>query len=342
MLQSNEHEFATTNVVVEYPAMQRQRMLRQQQQQQSQPAEPKRSGSYQEPEQETSGSPQNGFYLKIYGLPVSFDDQQLKAMFNNVKFVRIATSKPTPISTKIVNSDGSNENVTIVKAKKLCQVETQLDLERALTRQDERVGKSKVQIFQISKSEYDREMSSIPANRRPQYNNNNNGNSNYSNGGNNDDHNENDAEYMDTNETNDRDRDSRARDYDAANENNNNGHGSNGGTNGSGESDVYIYMHGVPFSAREHEVKAFFPPAVQPRAVFFLIDAERLKNTGECLCEFASRYERDRALLKDGQLIRNRVITVRSISPSDFRQQLSQLGMSQFWIYYLKKYFLKG
>lgn len=165
MLQSNEHEFATTNVIVEYPAMQRHRNMRQQQQQQQQPgSEPPKRERHHEPPSDhyESTSPQGGvnsnnattnttatttgtgFYLKIYGLPANFDDQSLKAMFNNVKFVRIATAKPTPITTKIINQEGRQENTTIIKAKKLCQVETQLDLERALTRQDERVGKSKV------------------------------------------------------------------------------------------------------------------------------------------------------------------------------------------------------
>lgn len=150
--------------------MQRHRNLRQQQQPDQQPAVGvKRVGGYQDgPEHDSSSSSMSpsltttpvtttsvtatpavasqtgGFYLKIYGLPASFDDQSLKSMFNNVKFVRIATAKPTPITTKVINQDGRAENTTIVKAKKLCQVETQLDLERALTRQDERVGKSKV------------------------------------------------------------------------------------------------------------------------------------------------------------------------------------------------------
>jgi hypothetical protein len=156
-------EFNTTNVIVEYPAMQRhknQRMQQQQQQQQQQyhqdqlpPRQHHHHHSHHhqghqqqqsEMDDETSTGVSSGFYIKIYGLPANFDDQALKNMFNNVKFLKISTAKPTPISTKFVNQDGSTENSTVVKAKKLCQVETQLDLERALTRQDERVGKSKV------------------------------------------------------------------------------------------------------------------------------------------------------------------------------------------------------
>lgn len=103
---------------------------------------------------------EGGFFLKIYGLPVQFDETDLKAMFNNVGFIRITTSTPTPITSTNINN-GVEETTTSLKAKKLCQVETQLDLERALTRQDERVGKSKLQIFQINKQEYDRELAYV-------------------------------------------------------------------------------------------------------------------------------------------------------------------------------------
>lgn len=129
---------------------------------------------------------ENGFFLKIYGLPVQFDESELKTMFNNVNFIRFTTATPTPITSTSINN-GVEETTTSLKAKKLCQVETQLDLERALTRQDERVGKSKLQIFQISKQEYDREIAHAEkyANR---YNTNNGSNSGngvrkYSNGG---------------------------------------------------------------------------------------------------------------------------------------------------------------
>jgi hypothetical protein len=88
---------------------------------------------------------------------VEFDEGELKAMFNNVHFVRFTTAAPTPITSTSV-SHGVEETTTALKAKKLCQVETQLDLERALTRQDERVGKSKLQIFQIARQEYEREL----------------------------------------------------------------------------------------------------------------------------------------------------------------------------------------
>ena len=88
---------------------------------------------------------------------MEFDEGELKAMFNNVKFVRFTTAAPTPITSTSV-SNGVEETTTALKAKKLCQVEKQLDLERALTRQDERVGKSKLQIFQIARQEYEREL----------------------------------------------------------------------------------------------------------------------------------------------------------------------------------------
>ena len=115
---------------------------------------------YMEQKPPTYTSPQDllnetEFFLKIYGLPVKFDENELKSMFNNVKFLKIVTAAPTPITSI---REGTLEQVTSIKAKKICQVETQLDLERALTRQDERVGKSKLQIYQISRQEYDREM----------------------------------------------------------------------------------------------------------------------------------------------------------------------------------------
>ena len=46
-----------------------------------------------------------GFYFKIYGLPAKFDETALKIMFNNVKFLRIITSTPTPI-TSTNNNNG--------------------------------------------------------------------------------------------------------------------------------------------------------------------------------------------------------------------------------------------
>lgn len=128
---------------------------------------------------------ENGFFLKIYGLPVEFDESELKTMFNNVNFIRFTTATPTPITSTSINN-GVEETTTSLKAKKLCQVETQLDLERALTRQDERVGKSKLQIFQISKQEYDREIAHAEkyANRYNNSNSSSNGGvKKYSNGG---------------------------------------------------------------------------------------------------------------------------------------------------------------
>ncbi len=100
---------------------------------------------------------ESGFYLKIYGLPVKFDENDLKSMFNNVNFLKMTTATPTPITSTNMNN-GQSETVTSLKAKKICEVETQLDLERALTRQDEQVGKSKLKIYQINKQEYDREL----------------------------------------------------------------------------------------------------------------------------------------------------------------------------------------
>ena len=111
------------------------------------------------------------FYLKIYGLPADFDETELKSMFNNVNFLSILTSPATAITSTTL-SNGSHEQTTVLKAKKICVVATQLDLEKALTRQNERVGKSKLQIFQMNKIEFDREIGYINRHSNP----NNNGN----------------------------------------------------------------------------------------------------------------------------------------------------------------------
>jgi len=107
--------------------------------------------------QADQGFAESGFFLKIYGLPVKFDETDLKSMFNNVNFLKMTTATPTPITSTNVNN-GQSETVTSLKAKKICEVASQLDLERALTRQDEQVGKSKLKIYQINKQEYDREL----------------------------------------------------------------------------------------------------------------------------------------------------------------------------------------
>lgn len=201
-----------------------------------------------------------------------------------------------------------------------------------------------MQIFQISKSEYDREMSSIPPHRQSGSNGSGHANGADDNGRDRHHHNhhhhnhhhhqnQQDTEYMDTNERGDENSNE-----DSPNNNNGHSRGSryreeenynngNGHNNGSGDDDdVYLYMHGVPFSAREAEVKAFFPHHAQPRMVHFLIDGENFKPTGECCVEFGSRGERERALGRDGQLLRNRVIKIRPISVSEYRKYLTDLG----------------
>lgn len=234
-----------------------------------------------------------GFYFKIYGLPAKFDETALKIMFNNVKFLRIVTSTPTPI-TSTNNNNGQTEQITTLKAKKLCQVETQLDLERALTRQDERVGKSKLQIFQISRSEFDREIANL--NKNNHYNTNNNNINNNNNYQSNDYNESNGQDYQDQMVNADQDQ--------VYNENNNN-------------NSWYIYMHGVPFSAKEQDVRFFFQ-GIQIQSVSLLIDNQTQKPTGECCCQFATKMDRDRALEKDDQLFRNRVVKVKSINFNEF------------------------
>ena len=210
----------------------------------------------------------DGHFLKIYGLPLKFDEGSLKSMFNNVKFVRILTSAPTPITS---TNNGTQEATTTLKAKKLCQVETQLDLERALTRQDERVGKSKLQIFQISRNEFDRELNNLSRL----------------------------TALADIGED-------ISDDYESDNDN-------------------CLLMTGVPFSAREADVRGFFG-GLHVSSVHLIQDTQTQKPTGECYCQFATRNDRDRALERDDQLFRNRVVKIKPFSLTEFGQLMSNLG----------------
>ncbi|CAF0737030.1 unnamed protein product [Brachionus calyciflorus] len=220
-----------------------------------------------------STSPSSGFFIKIYGLPARFDDTSLKNMFNNVKFNRIITANPTPIQSKVVNQDGQSETKTFMKAKKLCEVETQLDVERALTRQDERVGKSKIQIFQISKSEYERELSTI----------------------------KNIDQQIDEN-------------YDDG-----------GGSIESedDEEDSHVILSGLPYSVRLDDIRAFFQ-GINPKDIVLLTDPDNSRPTGECLCEFYTKLDRDRALSKNDSVFRNRTIKVKPLPSYDYKQVLNQ------------------
>ena len=187
---------------------------------------------------------ESGFYLKIYGLPANFYEGALKSMFNNVKFLRIVTSTPTAI-TSTNSNNGSTEHTTTMKAKKLCQVETQLDLERALTRQDERVGKSKLQIFQISKTEYERELANLnKSNFHNNYNNNNNNNNGNQNNYNEaNEANHNDAFYIpDVVQQQEQSSPPETSYCD----------------NIPSCDDLFIYMSGVSFSVQDYDVKAYF------------------------------------------------------------------------------------
>lgn len=209
-----------------------------------------------------------GHYIKIYGLPARFDESSLKSMFNNVRFVRIVTTNPTPIQSKIINQDGSQETKTIMKAKKLCEVETQLDVERALTRQDERVGKSRIQIFQISKSEFERELSTVKNL---------------------------DEENIEQEQTEDDDE------------------------------DYFVLISGVPFSARLEDVRQFFK-GINPKEINILADPETSKATGECICEFYTKSDRDLALTKTDSLFRNRIVKIKQLNTNEYKQ-LSQMKL---------------
>ena len=221
----------------------------------------------------------SGLYLKIYGLPASFNSDDLKSMFNNVNFVSIATSVPTPITSTSINSDGQQEQTTVLKAKKICQVERQIDLERALTRQNERVGKSKLQIFQISKSEYDRELGAM----------------------------QNKSEDMNENEN--------AGDEEQANL--------------ELTDDLFVFMSGVPFSAKEYDVRNFFQN-INVAELHNIFGAETLKPTGEWCCQFLNKTDRDRALEKDDQFFRNRVIKIKTLTYAEYQQYvLAQSKLKQ-------------
>lgn len=206
-----------------------------------------------------------GHFIKIYGLSARFDDSLLKNMFNNVRFIRIVTTNPTPIQSKIINQDGSQETKTIMKAKKLCEVETQLDVERALTRQDERVGKSRIQIFQISKSEFERELSTVK----------------------------------------NLDEENSLADLEEAEDN--------------VDEELLVLLSGIPFSARLEDVQQFFK-GINPKKIKLLTDTENLKPTGECVCEFHTKSDRNIALTKNDSLFRNRVVKIKQLSLNEYKQ----------------------
>lgn len=238
-----------------------------------------------------AGTPGLGYFLKIYGLPAGFDEIELKNMFNNVGFVSILTSQATPIT-----SAASSLEPTVLKAKKICIVATQLDLEKALTRQNERVGKSKLQIFQMNRIEFDKEINYI--NRQNQ----NFHKSNY-----------NSAEkLLEVNKK----------------------LGSCSGDVGAVvdevevqknypiSDDLYIYMSGVPFSVKSLDVKTFFQLIDVVEAVI-IHDLQTVKPTGECICQLAKKQDRDLALEKSDQLFRNRVVKIKPLTYVEYQQYIS-------------------
>ena len=235
----------------------------------------------------------SGFYLKIYGLPAGFDESELKNMFNNVNFISIFTSQPTPVtSTTLTN--GNQEQTTVLKAKKICVVETQLDLEKALTRQNERVGKSKLQIFQMNKIEFDREMSYLNKHQNHNANKNNNNLNGNSNG---------DKNYKSYNSAEGESSEYASQKYPISD-------------------DLYIYMSGVPFSAKSLDVRAFFQP-INVVEANIINDLQTLKPTGECCCQLNNKHDRDQALEKSDQLFRNRVVKIKPLTYVEYQQYIS-------------------
>jgi RNA recognition motif-containing protein len=222
--------------------------------------------SYQQKDDE-----KDGFFIKIYGLPSNFDETSLKNMFNNVKFIKIFTSRPKTVNNNNNNNnsnDGEQQQI-VLKAKKICQVETKLDLEKALTRQDERVGKSKLQIFQIGRIEFEREVgNSIEINDTST--------------------DEAEADLVDTSDDNS------------------------------------VFMTGVPFSARDADVRTFFEGVkATVKRVHLLIDETTQKPTGDCCCRFISKEDKERALEKDNNLFRNRVVKIKPINNQKYQEYVA-------------------
>ncbi len=132
----------------------------------------------------------DGFYIKIYGLPdkfprpprkqgddeeeedeagadyddEEFDTEQVREVFNNVDFVRVIKTFGGQRLPPPNNSRRGEPPVVVMKAKRVCHVKTRRDVERAMTRQDEVYDAAsadpttKMHIHQISKSEFDREL----------------------------------------------------------------------------------------------------------------------------------------------------------------------------------------
>ena len=217
-----------------------------------------------------------GYFLKIFGLPTRFDRHSLQNEFNNVRFMRIQTIFKHELGKPMLISE----------------VETRLDLERALTRHDEKVIRQKIQVYEMTKAEFENELNVY-------YNNRNNRNKerarlegeggDESSGGGGEDI----DEYCDQQPPEDQD-----------------------------PNDICLFMSGVPFSARNADVKYFFQN-MNLLTIYLLQDPQTQKATGECCCMFKTKEDCLRALTeKDDQLFRNRVVKIKPISYEEYQSMI--------------------
>lgn len=222
------------------------------------------SGDYNSNDNESRG----GFYLKIFGLPTRFDRHSLQNEFNNVRFMRIQTIFKHELGKPMLVSE----------------VETRLDLERALTRHDEKVIRQKIQVYEMTKAEFENELNTYYNNR------NNRMKERARNEGGEDGGEEDIDEYSDQMPPEDQD-----------------------------PNEICIFMSGVPFSARNADVKYFFQN-MNLLTIYLLQDPQTQKATGECCCMFKTKEDCSRALTeKDDQLFRNRVVKIKPISYEEYQ-----------------------
>ena len=220
------------------------------------------------------GEARGGYYLKIFGLPTRFDRHSLQNEFNNVRFMRIQTIFKHELGKPMLISE----------------VETRLDLERALTRHDEKVIRQKIQVYEMTRAEFEQELNVYYSNR----NNRNKERGRYDNEGEGgEDTTEDVDEYCDIVPPEEQD-----------------------------PNDLCIFMSGVPFSARNADVKFFFQN-MNLLTIYLLQDPQTQKASGECCCMFKSKEDCARALTeKDNQLFRNRVVKIKPINYAEYQAHI--------------------
>ncbi len=88
-----------------------------------------------------------GYYLKIINLPPRVDKYTLKTEFSSVNF----------LNTQFVYHF-YDRNIGQRGTKIICEVETKQDLERALTRNNDEIGKGRIVVAEMTRSEYENEL----------------------------------------------------------------------------------------------------------------------------------------------------------------------------------------